>query len=298
MAVLLGLAAALTYGASDFLGGLASRRCPVLAVVVFSQVVGLAIVVPLLLVLPGIPTTAALVWGAASGAAGGAGVALLYRGLSRGRMSVVAPTTAVGAAVVPVLFGLISGERPGVAALVGIVVALAAIVLMSLIPEPAADLPEPAGPGVGVPAGALGGERGARLPSGFADAVASGVAFGGFFILLQQAGEDTGLWALLGARIGSLALLVLAAVATGRQLRPEPGSFAAIAGAGVLDMVANGMYLLATRRGLLSLVVVLTSLYPASTILLARIVLRERLVAGQVAGLGMAAAGITLIALG
>jgi drug/metabolite transporter (DMT)-like permease len=298
VAVLLGLGAALTYGASDFFGGVASRRAPILAVVVASQVVGLVVIIPFLILLPGVPTTAALVWGGASGAAGGAGVALLYRGLSRGRMSVVAPTTAVGAAVVPVLFGLLVGERPGIAALVGIVVALTAIALMSLVPEPSADVPEPAGPGVGVTGGALRGSRPGRLPAGFGDAVAAGVAFGGFFILLQQAGEDTGLWPLLGARIGSIGLLVLAAVATRRQLRPGGGAYAAIAAAGALDMVANALYLLAARIGLLSLVVVLTSLYPASTILLARIVLRERLVGGQVAGLALAAAGVTLIALG
>jgi drug/metabolite transporter (DMT)-like permease len=298
LATLLGLAAGLTYGASDFLGGLASRRSPVLAVVVASQLVGVVVLLPFLLVLPGRATIAALAWGGASGAAGGAGVALLYRGLSRGRMSVVAPTTAVGAAVVPVLFGLVTGERPGVPALLGIGVALAAIVLVSLAPDPPPDVPEPAGPGVGFTTGALADERRGRGHGGLTDAVAAGVAFGAFFILLQQAGADTGLWPLLGARFGSIALLVGGALATGRGLRPAPGTFAAIAGAGALDMVANAMYLLATRHGLLSLVVVLTALYPASTVVLARLVLGERMVRGQVVGLGLAAAGITLIALG
>lgn len=296
MAVLLGLSAAIVYGSSDFLGGLASRRSPVLAVVAGSQLAGLVALLPLLPLLPGAVTAAALGWGAASGVAGGAGVALLYRGLSRGRMGIVAPTTAVGAAALPVVVGLLAGERPGAAALAGIAVALAAIVLVSLTPAPTSTgVPEAVGPGVGV---AFPGGDQRRLPAGLPEAVAAGLAFGAFFILLARAGTDSGLWPLVGARGGSTALVVLGAVATGRSLRPVAGSWGLIIASGVLDMAANALYLLATGTGLLSLVAVLTSLYPASTVLLARVILHERLAPLQLLGLGLAAAGVALISLG
>jgi drug/metabolite transporter (DMT)-like permease len=330
MALLLALAAAVVYGSSDFLGGLASRRSPVLAVVAVSQAVGLVALLPLLVVLPGRPALGAIGWGAASGIAGGIGVALLYRGLSVGRMGVVAPTTAVGAAAVPVLFGLGVGERPGLAALVGIAVALVAIVLVSATPSPGA--PEGAGPGVGIAApgsaaaprvrvgprrpdadvgdppavaapdaagvtGRLGAPTG-RLPAGLLEAIGAGIAFGAFFILLARAGTDSGLWPLVGARAASIALVVAGAMLTGRSLRLVEGTGWQVAGSGVLDMVANALYLLATATGLLSLVAVVTSLYPASTVVLARVVLHERLARVQVAGLACAAAGVVLISLG
>lgn len=297
MALLLGLGAAVVYGSADFLGGLASRRSPVLAVVAVSQLAGLGVLLALIWFLPGTPSAVALAWGAASGVAGGGGVALLYRGLSLGRMGVIAPTTAVGAAAVPVLFGLATGERPSALALMGVVVALAAIVLVSLTPAPDhAGTPEAVAPGVGVAAPSA--QPTARLPAGLPEAVAAGLAFGAFFILLAEAGDDAGLWPLIGARASSLGLVVAGALLTGRALRPARGTLGLVVGSGVLDMLANALYLLATFSGLLSLVAVLTSLYPASTVVLARVALRERLAPVQIFGLTCAAGGVTLIGLG
>lgn len=296
MALLLGLGAAVVYGSADFLGGLASRRSPVLAVVAVSQVAGLAVLGALIWFLPGTPTTSALLWGAASGAAGGAGVALLYRGLSVGRMGIVAPTTAVGAAAVPVIYGLAVGERPSALALIGVAIALIAIVAVSLTPAPEhPGTPEAVAPGVGVAVPEAGARR---MPAGLPEAIAAGIAFGAFFILLARAGDQSGLWPLIGARAASISLVVGGALLTGRSLRPARADMGAVFGSGALDMAANALYLLATFSGLLSLVAVLTSLYPASTVLLARIALGERLAGVQILGLLLAAGGVTLIGLG
>lgn len=281
MAVLFGLASALVYGAADFMGGLQTRRSGPLTVVVWSQLVGLLMLLAALLLLPAaVVAPADVAWGAAAGIGGGLGVTLLYRGLSIGRMSVVAPITAVGAAAIPVLVGTAFGERPSAAALLGVVVALLAIVLVSSVPEALAER-QPLG---------------WRRP-GLAEAVGAGLAFAAFFICLDRAGDTAGLWPLLAART-SIGVALLAAVTTRTSLRPAPRSLLPIAAVGALDMAANLLYLLATRQGLLSIVAVLVSLYPASTVLLARIVLGERLARPQLAGLGAAAAGVALMAAG
>ncbi len=276
-AVVLATACAVVYGTADFFGGLATRRSRVLAVVVLSQLAGLALVLALLPLLPGAPTVEALAWGMASGVSGAAGLVLFYRALATGVMSVVAPTTATTSAVLPVLFGLATGERPEATALGGVVVALVAVVLVSRDSSPAAA------------------ERGygPLLAS-----LAGGAGFGGFFILLAQAPEGAGMWPLAGARLSSIVLIALLAVATGRTLRPGSGALRIIVAAGALDMAANVLFMLAQQRGLLSLVGVLVSLYPASTLLLARYVLKERLNAVQVTGIGFTLAAVALIAAG
>lgn len=281
MAVALGLAAALVYGSADFLGGLASRRTPAFTVVLLSQLCGFGVLlVALPFVADGAPVPRDLAIGAVAGLAGGGGVALLYRGLAVGTMSVVAPITAVGASVVPVAFGLATGERPGAVALIGVALAVVAVVLVSATPGTREQV-ESRGP----------------LPPGIVEAVVSGLAFGAFFILLDATSADGGLWPLVGARTSILVVAVIA-VATRTSLRPGPGSLGRIALSGVLDMAANVLYVLATREGLLSLVAVLVSLYPATTVLLARVVLGERLGRVQLLGLGVVAAGVALIALG
>lgn len=310
MAIVLGLAAAVVYGAADFAGGLATRRTPALTVVVLSQLMGLVVlVVALPFVASGPPLAGDLVRGGLAGIGGGTGVALLYRGLAVGRMSVVAPITAVGAAALPVAWGLVSGERPGVGALVGVLVALVAVVLVSAAsPAAAGDVavvaPSPeasatgagdvaaAGPGVGVAVRA-----GTALGPGILEAGLAGLAFGVFFILLDGTSADAGLWPLLGARTSILVAGAAAAVSR-TSLRPAPGQLPRIALAGLLDMGGNVLYVLAAQQGLLSLVAVLVSLYPASTVLLARVVLGERLAGLQRVGLALAAAGIALIAAG
>lgn len=276
MAIALGLAAALTYGAADFFGGLATKRSNEFSVVVCSQFIGSSLLVTSIPFFPDARlTTGALLWGMGAGIAGLLGVLLLYRGLALGRMSVVAPTTGVLAASSPVVVGLLLGEQPGPLSLSGVVVALVAVVLVSTSPQ-------------------YGGERSSY--SGFREAAGAGVAFGGFFILLSLGGDDSGLWPLVGARIASLGGALLITLVAGRALRPGKGTWGMIAAAGVLDVAANLFYLLATRSGLLSLVAVLTSMYPGATVVLARFVLAERLHRLQLVGLGCAALGVALIA--
>jgi drug/metabolite transporter (DMT)-like permease len=284
MAIFLALAAAATYGGADFLGGLVTRRTSVISVVLLSQLAGAVLLAALFPFSGSGPFDGgALWWGAASGVAGAAGVVLLYLGLAKGRMSVVAPTTAVEAACVPVLYGLVTGERPAVLALAGVVLALAAVALVSAAPDPAEDAPDK-------PRGPLG------LPPGIVEALGAGLAFGAFFILLKQSGSESGMWPLVGARLSSVGLVGTAALFMRPSFRTDQRTYAGIAASGALDLSANFLYLLASRRGLLSLVAVLTSMYPASTVLLARVVLRERLSASQGAGLLAAATGVVLIA--
>lgn len=286
MGVLFGLLAAMTYGAADFAGGRVSRRADVFTVVLISQLIG---AVPLVLVVPFFadapPTAQALAWGGAAGFAGGTGVLFLYRGLAVGRMSVVAPITGVVAASLPAVFGLAIGERPGAISLAGVVVALIAVVLVSSAPPPAderdVDLTE----------------RVAQS-SGVTHAFASGTNFGLFFVFLDRAGDDTGVWPLVGTRVASLALVALAVVLLGRPFRPPAGTVVAMGTAGILDVAANVFYLVSTRYGLLTLVAVLTSMYPAVTVLLARLFLNERMIRKQIAGLGLAGAAIAMIVLG
>lgn len=284
MAVLLGLLVAATYGAGDFFGGLSSKKASVSAVVVLSQAMGLPLLAVLVVVAGGDPSARALALGGAAGAVGGVGLTCLYRGLSIGRMSVVAPITAVGAAVVPVAWGLVQGERPGPAASVGVVLAIVAVGLISRTGDEVVDGTHDA----------VSDPRAYLLL-----AVVAGVAFGTVFVLLAETGDDAGFWPLVAGRLSSITLLAIGGLVARQSFSPgSRAALAPIAAAGILDMAANALYLLAARRGLLALVAVLSSLYPASTVLLARLVLKERLIPVQVVGLALAGAGVLLIATG
>ncbi|WP_406312463.1 DMT family transporter [Streptosporangium sp. NBC_01639] len=272
-AVVLATVCAVVYGTADFFGGLATRRSRVLAVVVLAQTAGLALVTALLPFLPGALTIRGLAWGVAAGLSGTVGLVLFYRALATGVMSVVAPITATTSAALPVVFGLATGDRPEPMALGGVALALAAILLISRDSSPAA-------------AG-----RGPVLA-----ALAAGAGFGGFFVLLSQAPDDSGMWPLFGARLVSITVIALLALGTRRTLRPGPGALHIIVAAGSLDMVANVLFMLAQQRGMLSLVAVVVSLYPASTLLLARQVLGERLNTVQLVGIGCTLAAVALIA--
>ena len=272
------------YGAADFLGGLASRRAATLPVVAIVQIVGLivlAIATPFFSTRP--PSATDLLWGSAGGAAGGLGLALLYYALAVGRMSVVAPVTAVCAITVPVVVGLVLGERPGPMVLAGVVLAMGAIVLIS---QEAEHAPSPE----------RGERRERRFDVSLAYALGSGVAIGTFYVCLERTDTQAGLWPLLAARSTSLAGVVAVALASRRSLRLPRESWRIVAGAGVLDVTANALYLLAVRQGMLSVVATLSSLYPASTVLLAYLVLGERLRRVQVTGLAVAAIAVVLIA--
>jgi drug/metabolite transporter (DMT)-like permease len=275
----LAVLASIAYGAADFLGGLATKRgSTVFAAVVCSQATGLLLVLLALPFLPpASPTAADLAWGAASGLAGGIGLGLLYRGLAVGVMSVVAPVTAVCAVIIPVAVGVAFGERPTGSAGAGVALAVVAIVLISQSAQ---------------------GESGRRATTGVATAIASGIAIGIFLVCLERTGKSAGLWPLVPARVASVGLFAIAGLLARQKLVPRRESWPIVAGGGSLDMVANILYLLAVRQGPLSIVATLTSLYPASTILLARIVLRERLRLIQQAGVACAVLAIVLIVSG
>jgi uncharacterized membrane protein len=296
MAILLGLLVALFYGSGDFAGGLAAKRSNTLSVVLAAY--GLAAVqvatatgVWLLVGEPPDPASKDLALGVASGFVAPVAIGLLYGGLASGRMSVVAPITAVVAAAVPLSWGLLTGERPSAVALAGVVVALVAVGLISGAPthdDHPEDAPVPPLSGV-IPA-----------------AVGSGIGFGVIYVLLGSTTEDAGIWPLVVARPTSVVLTAMAAVLvaarTGGPRRPllvaSRASLPFVAAAGVLDVSANAAYIAATQRGLLSIVAVLSSLYPAATVVLARIVLGERLHRLQLVGLAAAGFGIVAMASG
>jgi drug/metabolite transporter (DMT)-like permease len=286
MAYLLALGSALLYGAADFTGGLATRRAGTIPVVILSQASGLILLALILPWLPDAsPARADLLWGAAAGLTGGIGVALLYRALAIGIMAVVAPTTAVCAVAIPVAVSVLLGERPVPLAVAGIALGIASIVLVSQqrTAEPAESSHQASPP----------------MPrSGVGTALASGVLIGFFFLTLAQTKSDAGMWPILLARTVSVTLFGLVAIA-GRISIRMPARMAVIAiVCGVIDMLANALYLLAAQEGPLSVVVTLSSLYPASTVLLARIVLGERLNLLQVFGVGCALAAVVLIVSG
>ena len=278
MAVVLALASAVVYGAADFLGGLASRRTSVFGVVAMSQLVGLVALVLLLPWLGGPVGPADLGWGAAAGFAGAAGLVVFFRALAGGVMSVIAPVTAVTAAAVPVLVGLLTGDRIGPSAAAGIALALAAVVLVSA-------------------EGGLSELRTAR-PASVAPALVAGAAFGLFFVLLDGTSQSSGLTPLVAARVASVALVVVVAMAGRRSLRITRAALPLVALSGLGDMTANALFLLATQQeGQLAITGVLASLYPVTTVLLAQAVLRERLVGAQLAGLVAAVGAVVLITL-
>jgi uncharacterized membrane protein len=278
MAVVLAVSSAVVYGASDFLGGLASRRATVFGVVALSQLAGLVALLALLPWLGGPVTRADLGWGAAAGLVGATGLLVFFRALSRGVMSVIAPVTAVTAAAVPVLAGLLGGNRIGPVAGAGILLALIAVVLVSA-------------------EGGLGQLRAVR-PANLGAPLLAGTAFGCFFVLLDRTSAGAGLTPLVAARIASFALVVVVALVGRRPLRVGRGALPFVLASGVGDMTANALFLLATQQeGQLAITGVLASLYPVSTVVLAQSLLRERLVRAQFAGLAAAIGAVVLITL-
>jgi drug/metabolite transporter (DMT)-like permease len=278
MAIAFALAAAIVYGTSDFLGGLASRRTSTISVVIASQAVGLVFLAPVVL-FAGVDAAASdVVWGALCGVAGAAAIALLYRGLAIGTMGIVSPISAVLGASIPLVYGVaLRGERPTWVAYAGIVAALVAVVCVGLAP---------------------GTRRTRGLPPGLLEAFLAGIGFGTYFILLAQTRNDAGLVPLLAARVTSVVLLVAGGLAFGgaANLRVARPALAPVVFCGALDVSANVLYVLAAHTGLLAIAAVLTSLYPAATVALAAIVLRERLGRLQWIGVALALGGAAAIA--
>jgi uncharacterized membrane protein len=291
MVVVFGLVAAVLYGSADFLGGAASRRARALSVLTVSAPAGAIIILAVALAFGGPARVAGLGWALAGGAAGGAGLIVFYTGLAAGPMSVVAPVSALVSTVLPVSVALVTGERPGLTVYLGGLACLAAIVLVSM--EGGASRRPAAQPG----AGHLGTARpGAARGVGYG--VASGLAFGLFFLFLRYAGAAGVLWPAAVSRLSGMIIMIGAALWVGAppawRGTSRPVLVAAIA-SGLLDAGANAFYILATRAGMLGMAVVLTSLYPGVTVLLARVLLGERMRAVQRAGLCLAAIGVVLV---
>lgn len=286
MIYLLAIGSAALYGAADFTGGLATRRAGTIPVVVLSQASGLVLLVLLLPLLPDASASRLdLLWGAVAGLTGGIGVALLYRALAVGTMAVVAPTTAVCAVAIPVVVSVLLGERPAPLALAGIVLGIASIVLVS---QQRTAQSRPAWVTLSL----------RQLPPGVGMALVSGVAIGFFFLSLAQTRSEAGMWPLLVSRSVSVLIFGAAALVAGRSIRMPARVAALTIACGFVDMLANALYLIAAREGPLSVVVTLSSLYPASTVLLARVVLGERLNVLQISGVACALAAVVLIVSG
>jgi uncharacterized membrane protein len=300
---ILALAAAMLYGTADFLGGVASRRARVFAVLAVTVPAGAAvmIVVALLGQAPdlggllghgglGAPTSiggwSAAGWAAGSGVCGALGLVAFYAGFATAPISVVAPVAALVSAVLPVGVAIAGGERPGTGVIAGGLLCLIAIVLVSA--QPAAKGADERGDGRLIASGRL-----RALGYG----AAAGAGFGLFFICLKNAGQSGVLWPVAISRSAGTVVAFGMALATGTRLWPRRGAgFAGIALiSGAVDAAANVCYVLATRAGLFGLAVVITSLYPGITVLLARVLLDERMRWLQRAGLLLAAVGVLLV---
>jgi drug/metabolite transporter (DMT)-like permease len=273
----LALGASLTYGVGDFLGAMGARRASAATVTLGMQVVGLLVLLPFLPLLPGRATTSAVVIGAVSGAAGTGGLVIYLRAMAVGPIGVVSPLAAVTGAAVPVAWGsLVLGEDLSLVQNAGVLLALISVVVVARVPGTAA--------GAADFRSILGG-------------LGSGLLFSGFFIALDATPPDSGMWPLVGARIASaLALFALMRVLS-RPFRPGTATPFILA-AGAADMLANVLFLLATRGGLLSISALLSSLYPVVALLLARQVLRERLHRVQATGIVGALVAMGLLVAG
>jgi len=277
-AVLLALLGAASYGVSDFIGGIFGKRASAWAVAATGGVGGAGCALVLALANPGDPSTADLAWGAAAGVGSGTGTAFLYRGLASGRMGVVAPVSGVLAVVLPVVVGVATGERPGALVWLGIVAAVPAIWLVAREPR-AGDAAE----GIG---------------SGARDGVLAGIGFGALFTCLGQVPDGAGFWPLVLNQLVGIVVIAIAAGFLGATWVPRHAAAWGGLLAGVLGGVATAAFLLATHHGLLSVSAVLTSLYPAFTVLLAALVLREHVHRLQAWGLLLCGLAVVLVAMG
>jgi drug/metabolite transporter (DMT)-like permease len=277
LGILLALSSALAYGAADFIGGVGSRRHSSWQVVLVGQAAGALVMLVAGLMLPGSPATADFAWALLAGVGSATGSIFLFRGLARGRMGLVAPISAVGAAVLPVLVGVALGERPGWLVWVGVLAALPGIWLVSRETTP--DRPA--------------GARGALV-----DGAIAGAGFGILFIALAQISADAGLLPLAANQLIGAILTVAAATSLGQPWRPGRGVIGWGSASGVLGAVGTLAFMVATGATSLGIAGVLASLYPAVTVLLAAGVLGERIGMGQRAGIGICTLAVATLAFG
>lgn len=275
MAIVFALISALAYGISDFLGGLFSKRVSAWQIAVVGQTSSAICALVVGLIVSGEPTRADWAWAGIAGFGGGFGAAFLYRGLARGRMGVIAPISAIGSALVPAAIGLIGGDRPSMLVFLGVLFAFPAIYLISQVVEST-----PAGDG------------------GILDGVLAGLGFGMMFAMLGQVGSDSGLLPLALTQVVAVIGVILTAIVMRAAWVPrERAAYNALL-MGPLGIIATGSFLYATHEGLLSVVAVIASLYPASTVVLAALVLREKIHPNQAIGLALAATAVALVAMG
>jgi drug/metabolite transporter (DMT)-like permease len=276
--LLLALGSGVGWGTADFLAGVSARRLPLLVVSSVSQFAGLLFIGAIVLVRGEAPKEAvALAYGLVGGVVGAIGLSALYRGLAIGRMGVVAPTAALSGAV-PVAWGLVRGDRPTSLQLVGVALAIGGVILAARASGDGADRRAAAGVGL---------------------ALVAALTLGTLVVLLDEAGRADPLWGVLMVRVGALALLSIAVVARRPAFAMTKGQGGRLAAVGLLDNGSNLAFALAAEAGgLLTLTAVLGSLYPVSTVLLARFVLHERLARHQAIGVASALVGVALIAAG
>jgi drug/metabolite transporter (DMT)-like permease len=275
-AIALALSASLAWGASDFLAGLQSRRMSVLTLLCVSQALGLAALLPAALAFGGpLPDPGAVTWAAAAGLAEVLGFAAFYRGLATGAMSVIAPLGAT-AGIVPLLVGLAGGQALGAVQWAGVALALA---------------------GVALAATETGGAERVRIAAGCGLALLAALAFGTFFVAMDEAADGGALWAAVVNRWASLTVLAIALAALRRRPRIPAGAAGPAAAVGVLDVGANALFATALAQGLGGIVSVLGSLYPVTTVVLAQVFLHERVRHLQRVGVTSALAGVALLSL-
>lgn len=278
LAIVLALGSSVGWGSADFLGGLSARRAPILVVAAVSQTAGLALTLLLVAWVGRGPNDPAVVWiGAVGGVLGAAGLSALYRGLAVGRMGVVAPIAAMSG-LVPIAVGLVAqGDRPAPVQIAGMALAIGGVVLAARAHE---------------------GDGTSRVAAGVLLALVAALFLGSMVVALDAGGDRDPVWTIFMVRVSSAGVLwsvVAARRPSFATLRPNLGM---LVGAGALDNLSNLLFVLASARGLLSLVAVAGSLYPVVTVLLARVVLRERLRRRQLVGVAGALLGAALISLG
>ncbi len=279
-AILLSLLSAMSYGVGDFIGGIGSKRTSAWSVAFASLAAGALSVAVLSAFTEGSPDAASLWWSVLAGVGNGFGTSFLYRGLSSGRMGVVAPVSGVGATLVPVVVGVATGERPSALVWVGIVAALPGIWLVSR--EPVVE--------------DVGGDR--PTSSGLVDGVLAGLGFGVLFASLGQIPEGSGFWPLALNQVVALVVIALLATLMGAPWVPRhPATLLGVV-SGLMGGLATGAFLLATQSGFLTVTAVLASLYPAFTVILAATVLREHVHRHQAIGLVFCAVAVILVAAG
>ena len=275
MAIVLALLSALAYGVSDFLGGIFSKKASPWQVAVVAQMSSTTFNALAALVVGGSPQASDWRWAVLAGLSAGIGAVFLYRGLAGARMGVVAPLSAVGCALVPVTVGLATGDRPSTLAVIGIICAFPAMYLISLVVDE-----DPT-------------HRG-----GVVDGILAGLGFGLLFVFIGQMSDDSGLMPLALAQAFAVLGVIALAVALRQPFVPRTREPWRAVVMGPLGAMATGAFLYATHHGLLSVVSVIAALYPAGTVVLATILLRERIHAWQGVGLAFAVAAVTLVALG